>query len=154
MSSSRHRDPALTVRPNAALKAAAQDALGQRGRETKAFVVACLNALVADPDAFLEHLAEHWPAESRRGRPPRKTPAPPDTAAVHGGTKHQVTASIPPGWGEHDDVPRALLEEPAPQRGRGPAATGWPVDGPAEPLSWADDDVPSALELLPDREAE
>ncbi|MFJ4931616.1 hypothetical protein [Streptomyces sp. NPDC088736] len=88
MSSSRHRDPGLTVRPPAALKTAAQEQLGQRGRETKAFVVACLNALVADPDGFLENLAEHWPAETRRGRPPKETPAPePDASAAQSGTK-------------------------------------------------------------------
>jgi hypothetical protein len=41
----------------------------------QAFVVACLTALVADPDGFLVQLAGHWPEEKPRGRP-RRTPAP------------------------------------------------------------------------------
>lgn len=72
----RHRDPGLTVRPPAALKTDAQRELTARNRETKAFVVACLNALVADPDGFLEQLAGHWPAETPRGRPPKTAPPP------------------------------------------------------------------------------
>ena len=71
----RHRDPGLTVRPDATLKAQATQALSDRDREMKAFVVACLSALVADPDSFLELLNEHWPAEKPRGRP-RKSPLP------------------------------------------------------------------------------
>ncbi|MEU6965109.1 hypothetical protein [Streptomyces chrestomyceticus] len=72
--SSQHRDPAMTVRPPAALKAAAETALGDR--EMRAFVVACLAALVADPDRFLAQLDEHWPEEKPRGRP-RRTPGGP-----------------------------------------------------------------------------
>jgi hypothetical protein len=67
--SSQHRDPALTVRPPADLKAAAQEAL--RGREMQAFVVACLTALTADPDGFLARLEDHWPARKPLGRPRR-----------------------------------------------------------------------------------
>jgi hypothetical protein len=77
--SSQHRDPGLTVRPPADLKAAAQDALRARGRETRGFVVACLAALVADPDAFLDQLTEHWPADKPRGRPRRPAPPPAST---------------------------------------------------------------------------
>ncbi|MFJ3310268.1 hypothetical protein ACIPSA_46210 [Streptomyces sp. NPDC086549] len=77
--SSQHRDPPLTVRPPATLKADAQKELTNRGREMKAFIVACLNALVADPDGFLNLLNEHWPAETPRGRP-RKTAEPEPSA--------------------------------------------------------------------------
>ncbi|MET8411122.1 hypothetical protein ABZV34_23975 [Streptomyces sp. NPDC005195] len=153
--SSNHRDPGLTVRPPVALKAAAQEQLGQRGRETKAFVVACLNALVADPDGFLETLAEHWPAESRRGRPPKENRASAsDTSAAGAGTKHQVTAPVPEGWGDHDDAPRALLDEPPSPPDRGPAATRSFADGPAERPAWGDDDALSGLEFLRDSDAE
>ncbi|MFI8932550.1 hypothetical protein ACIG3E_33420 [Streptomyces sp. NPDC053474] len=69
--SSQHREPAMTVRPPAHLKAAAQAALG--GREMTAFVVACLTALVANPADFLAQLDQHWPKEKPRGRP-RRTP--------------------------------------------------------------------------------
>ncbi|WJV51751.1 hypothetical protein [Streptomyces flavofungini] len=73
--SDRHRNPPLTVRPPAALKADAQKKLKDRNRETQAFVIACLNALAADPDGFLDRLAEHWPKDTPRGRP-RRTAAP------------------------------------------------------------------------------
>ncbi|GHE51097.1 hypothetical protein [Streptomyces capitiformicae] len=69
----RHRDPGLTVRPGADLKQQATQALSDRDREMQGFVVACLTALVADPDGFLERLAEHWPAEKPRGRPRKAT---------------------------------------------------------------------------------
>ncbi|MFM9499874.1 hypothetical protein ACKI1Q_40620 [Streptomyces galilaeus] len=69
----RHRDPGLTVRPDATLKQQATQELSDRDREMKAFVVACLSALVADPDGFLEQLNEHWPAEKPRGRPRKAT---------------------------------------------------------------------------------
>ncbi|MEU0947528.1 hypothetical protein ABZ379_33240 [Streptomyces canus] len=72
----RHRDPVLNVRPEATLKAQATQALSERDREMQGFVVACLNALVAEPDGFLERLKEHWPAEKPRGRP-RKSASPP-----------------------------------------------------------------------------
>ncbi|MHA4818768.1 hypothetical protein ACXZ65_30975 [Streptomyces aculeolatus] len=39
----------------------------------RAFVVACLAALVADPDRFLAQLDSHWPEQKPRGRP-RRTP--------------------------------------------------------------------------------
>ncbi|MFJ8677529.1 hypothetical protein [Streptomyces sp. NPDC093589] len=45
--------------------------LGERELEMRAFVVASLSALVADPDRFLEALGEHWPEKKPRGRPPR-----------------------------------------------------------------------------------
>ncbi|GGX58155.1 hypothetical protein [Streptomyces chartreusis] len=69
----RHRDPGLTVRPDAALKEQATQALSARNQEMQGFVVACLNALVADPDGFLERLEEHWPADKPRGRPRKAT---------------------------------------------------------------------------------
>ncbi|MFI6771171.1 hypothetical protein [Streptomyces sp. NPDC050355] len=71
--SSQHRDPPLTVRPPADLKAEAQAALAARDLEVRAFVVACLNALVADPDQFLSELGTHWPERKPRGRPPKAT---------------------------------------------------------------------------------
>lgn len=67
----RHRDPGLTVRPDAALKQQATQALSDHDREMKAFVVACLTALVADPDSFLAQLDEHWPQKKPLGRPRR-----------------------------------------------------------------------------------
>lgn len=116
MSNSRHRDPPLTVRPPAALKTAAQEELTSRNHETKAFVVACLKALVADPDGFLAHLAEHWPAETPRGRP-RKTAAPQPTEpppARSQAKAHAKKAATPRG--DNEDVPFALdiPDEPPP----------------------------------------
>jgi hypothetical protein len=70
-----HRDLGLTVRPDATLKQLATQALSDRDREMKAFVVACLSALIADPDGFLEQLNEHWPAAKPRGRPRKATSA-------------------------------------------------------------------------------
>lgn len=70
---SRHREPGLTVRPPADLKARASTALSDRGKEMQAFITACLRALDADPDGFLAVLTEHWPAPKPRGRP-RKSP--------------------------------------------------------------------------------
>ncbi|MGW8558128.1 hypothetical protein [Streptomyces tubercidicus] len=68
--SSQHRDPALTVRPPATLKGQAQTLLSERQLEVQAFVVACLSALVADPDRFISDLEAHWPEKKPRGRPP------------------------------------------------------------------------------------
>ncbi|MFI9040897.1 hypothetical protein [Streptomyces sp. NPDC053726] len=73
---SQHRNPPLSVRPDPDLKAQAATALGDRDREMQSFVVACLRALVDNPDGFLGQLAEHWPQEAPRGRP-RKTTTPP-----------------------------------------------------------------------------
>ena len=70
---SQHADPeALTVRPGAKVKAAASKVLSDRELEMRAFIVACLAALAADPDRFLATLAPHWPAPKPRGRPPRR----------------------------------------------------------------------------------
>jgi hypothetical protein len=74
---SQHADPALTVRPPAEVKAQAEEILKAQGVQMRAFVVACLKALAADPEAFLAGLAGHWPAPKGRGRPPRNsTPEP------------------------------------------------------------------------------
>lgn len=80
--SSQHRDPGMTIRPPAELKAAAQTALGDR--EMRAFVVACLAALVADPDRFLAGLDAYWPEKKVRGRPRKAAsdPSPADDTAV------------------------------------------------------------------------
>jgi len=77
----RHRDPGLTVRPPKALKEAAQIELASRDRTMRAYFVACLNALVADPDRFLAGLDEHWPADTPRGRPRKTTPQPAEEAS-------------------------------------------------------------------------
>ncbi|UXY32044.1 hypothetical protein [Streptomyces sp. HUAS TT20] len=118
----RHRDPPLTVRPPAGLKEDALKALKARDRETKAFVVACLNALVADPDGFLERLDKHWPVQTPRGRP-RKTTTP----AAPQQRQQMPPSGGPEPWSEIDEAPRAM--DPG---------TG----------SWADDDIPSALDIL------
>ncbi|MFF4787889.1 hypothetical protein ACFY3E_42060 [Streptomyces griseorubiginosus] len=67
--SSQHRDPALTIRPPADLRQAVTGQLNERNLEVQAFVVACFNALMADPDGFLGDLSEHWPDKKPRGRP-------------------------------------------------------------------------------------
>jgi hypothetical protein len=59
---SKHRDPALTVRPPKDLKDDAQAVLSGRRLEMRAFVVACLTALTKDPERFLAALKPHWPA--------------------------------------------------------------------------------------------
>lgn len=82
--SSQHRNPPLTVRPDPDLKAQATTALSDHHREMQAFVVACLRALVSDPDGFLGQLADHWPPESPRGRP-RKSAAPSHPSAPASG---------------------------------------------------------------------
>lgn len=74
--SSQHADPALTVRPPAAVTAQAQAALKARDLKMRAFVTACLQAFNTDPDGFLDGLATHWPADKPRGRPPRATGIP------------------------------------------------------------------------------
>lgn len=68
--SSQHRDDPLTVRVPAELKAAATAELHERGGlHMRAFVAAALEALRADPEATLRHLAAHWPDDKPRGRP-------------------------------------------------------------------------------------
>lgn len=68
----RHRNPPLNVRPDGALKAAAQAELERRDREMTAFVTACLTAVSADPDGFLSVLEPYWPAPTPMGRPRRE----------------------------------------------------------------------------------
>ena len=70
--SSQHADQALTVRPPAEVTEQAKAILGDRNLEIRSFVTACLAALAADPDGFLEGLTNHWPPEKPRGRPPRQ----------------------------------------------------------------------------------
>lgn len=72
---SQHRNPPLNVRPDAALKAAAQQELEQRKKEMTAFITACLTAVAKDPEGFLAVLAPHWPPPVPKGRPwPSKSP--------------------------------------------------------------------------------
>lgn len=73
---SRHANPALTTRPDRALRDAALNVLEQRNRQVEAFIAACLATLVADPDGFLATLDPQWPPPRPRGRP-RKQEAPP-----------------------------------------------------------------------------
>lgn len=70
---SQHRDPALTVRPDPAVRAAGQAALDTRSRGLQAFITACLACLAADPDRMLALLDPYWPPTKKPGRPPRKT---------------------------------------------------------------------------------
>lgn len=72
MSTNQGRGPGLTVRPPADLLQQAGTVLTERGLERQALVVACLAALVADPDGFLAVLQPHWPPPARRGRPPAR----------------------------------------------------------------------------------
>jgi hypothetical protein len=74
--SSQHADPQLNVRPPAEVTERAKKNLEDRGLEIRSFVVACLNALNAEPEEFLRLLDQHWPPAKPRGRPPR--PAEPE----------------------------------------------------------------------------
>ncbi|MEU8718237.1 hypothetical protein [Streptomyces sp. NPDC048663] len=78
--SSQHREPALTIRPPADLRKAVSGELNERNLEVQAFVVACFNALLADPEGFLGELSEHWPDKKPRGRPRKTDPARTDSA--------------------------------------------------------------------------
>lgn len=49
-------------------KAGALKVLRDRGWQLKGFVIACLRALLADPDAFLQWLQPHRPVPERPGR--------------------------------------------------------------------------------------
>jgi hypothetical protein len=55
--SSQHAEPTLTVRVPQDAKDAAQQLLKDRGLDLRAFVVANLSALPAEPDAVLKRLA-------------------------------------------------------------------------------------------------
>jgi hypothetical protein len=72
-SADRHAEPGFTVRPPAALRAEAQAVLAHHDRQILGFVVACMRALVNDPERFLGLLDEHWPPPKPRGRPPRES---------------------------------------------------------------------------------
>lgn len=146
MTSSRHRDPGLTVRPPAAVKAAAQRELAQRGRETKAFVVACLNALISDPDGFLEHLAEHWPADTPRGRPRKATGSEPAEELTAGPRKNSQAGDAFSGLsgGGRDALGSAA---PLPLDG-GDAPS--PFDRAVPPGWGPDDDASRALAIFDD----
>lgn len=68
----RHVDPKLTIRPTEELRRAALDLLKQRGLTAQDFMIACLSALVADPDRQIEAVASHWPEPKTRGRPRKR----------------------------------------------------------------------------------
>lgn len=54
-------------------KTAAQQTLRAEGRSFKAFVIACVHALLSDPQRFLSTLDGHWPEEGKPGRPQKAT---------------------------------------------------------------------------------
>jgi hypothetical protein len=67
-----HRETKATVRPPAALRAAAQDVLDDADDWTfNDFVVACLAMLVKRPKTFLRQLEPFKPPR-KRGRPPKQ----------------------------------------------------------------------------------
>lgn len=71
----RHKDqkgPDVYVRGPVPEKEPAQQVLKSEGRQLKGFVIACLRALLANPERFLAHLDGHWPEPKRAGRPPKK----------------------------------------------------------------------------------
>ena len=78
MSGSQHAEPAMTVRVPTGLKDDARQTLSGRGLELRAFIVACLAALRAHPEAVLAVVEPYWPDPKVRGRPRRgEQPAPP-----------------------------------------------------------------------------
>lgn len=87
--SSQHAEPSLNVRAPAAVLDQARAQLHARNLEMRAFVVACLIALDADPDRMLVTLAEHWPAPKPVGRPRRK-PLPASPGAVSTAKKNPI----------------------------------------------------------------
>lgn len=167
MPSSQHSGKALTVRPDPDLKAAATAALTARNREMQAFVVACLTALVADPDAFLATLDTHWPPKKPYGRPPRKataaaTPGTPEShpdPTTHTRAKPSNQPEHTPEVGRPDRV-RALATPSATAPSSEHDAVWLEDDGqvwadyPADPgddhmlpLVWADEDPQSRRDL-------
>lgn len=68
----RHANPKLTVRAPEQLRQAILDPLKQRGLTAQDFMIACLAALVADPDRQIEAVAPHWPEPKPKGRPRKK----------------------------------------------------------------------------------
>lgn len=69
--SNQHADPALTVRPPAGVKTAAQAVLRAHDRDMRAFITACLTAVATDSDTMFAALAAYWPPPKRLGRPRR-----------------------------------------------------------------------------------
>lgn len=71
----RHLDPKLTVRPTEELRQAVLEQLRRRGLTAQDYVIACLAALVADPDWQIKVVEPFWPEPKRMGRPPKKREA-------------------------------------------------------------------------------
>lgn len=145
--SSQHADPQLNVRPPAAVMEQAKQHLAGHGREVRGFVVACLGALNANPDAFLAQLAEYWPADKPRGRP-RRAPAAEVNPSPEDGPATSTAASVGepmvgPGSGQGGDgggrrrgsVLTRGIERPEPvdvdtvrlERVSEPGSAGWRV---------------------------
>jgi hypothetical protein len=86
--SGQHADQSLTVRVPTTVIVPAKAVLRGHDREMRAFVVACLTALVADLDATLAQLEEYWPSRKLRGRPwpsrHQRTDPPPDRLGLPG----------------------------------------------------------------------
>ncbi|WP_067184566.1 hypothetical protein [Microtetraspora niveoalba] len=72
--SSRHELTTSTFRPE---QAELDDArpLVPPGKTMDGLLRATLRALAADPQRLLDVLGPHWPAEKRRGRPPKQPAA-------------------------------------------------------------------------------
>lgn len=69
MASSLHKNPAKTFRPDPAEYARLRADLGDR--TVDGFIVACMRCLHDEPDVLLTLLANYWPPEKPKGRPPK-----------------------------------------------------------------------------------
>jgi hypothetical protein len=64
--------PDLFVRGPVPERDDVQALLHARKLQVKGFVIACMRALLADPDRFLAQLNQYWPEKRRAGRPPKR----------------------------------------------------------------------------------
>lgn len=70
--SDRHVDPKLTIRPPAEMRREVLRILRERGLTAQDYVLACLAALVDDPDWQIKVVEPHWPPPKPKGRPPKR----------------------------------------------------------------------------------
>jgi predicted GIY-YIG superfamily endonuclease len=68
---SRHRDPTVTARPTQQVKDQAAEILGASGITIQAYLLACLNELLAEPERRLREIAPYVPPPKQTGRPPK-----------------------------------------------------------------------------------
>lgn len=66
----RHENPGVLARPAKTLKEQAKRVLAEQGWTMNEFLIACLAALVRNPQGMLRRLGAHRPPR-RRGRPRR-----------------------------------------------------------------------------------